>query len=95
MPDLITRKNNLSREISVFLIVSVRLCTFLTAVNGSSQVIVLAWLTFHLNFYRGVRSFSSQASLSCQGQNSSSFCSMWKEGNGIVFGRVNISVGEA
>ena len=36
MPDLITRKNNLSREISVFLIVSVRLCTFLTAVNGSS-----------------------------------------------------------
>ena len=36
MPDLITRKNNLSREISVFLIVSVCLCAFLTTVNGSS-----------------------------------------------------------
>ena len=28
MPDLITRKNNLSREISVFLIVSVRFVRF-------------------------------------------------------------------
>ena len=36
MPDLTTRKNNLSTEISVFLIVSVRLCAFLTTVNGSN-----------------------------------------------------------
>ena len=35
MPDLITRKYNLSREVSVFLIISVRLCASFTTVNGS------------------------------------------------------------
>ena len=56
---------------------------------------MLAWLTFHLNFYRGVRSFPHRHRLVAKGRTAAVFVPCGKRVNGIVLGRVNISVGEA